>query len=180
MKVQSGRDVPHDINVIIEIPAYSDPVKYEVDKDTGALTVDRFMGTAMQYPTNYGYIPHSLSDDGDPVDVLVISPAPLLSGCVIRCRPIGVLKMVDEAGSDAKVLAVPVEKLTPCYKKVASYEDISEDVLIGYISFKETSFEDEVEEFIINNITLDNILDKINKFGIESLTDTDKKCLESF
>jgi inorganic pyrophosphatase len=124
MKVQSGRDVPHDINVIIEIPAYSDPVKYEVDKDTGALTVDRFMGTAMQYPTNYGYIPHSLSDDGDPVDVLVISPAPLLSGCVIRCRPIGVLKMVDEAGSDAKVLAVPVEKLTPCDKKVASYEDI--------------------------------------------------------
>ena len=135
MKVQSGRDVPHDINVIIEIPAYSDPVKYEVDKDTGALTVDRFMGTAMQYPTNYGYIPHSLSDDGDPVDVLVISPAPLLSGCVIRCRPIGVLKMVDEAGSDAKVLAVPVEKLTPCYKKVASYEDISEDKLAKIAHF---------------------------------------------
>jgi inorganic pyrophosphatase len=135
MKVQSGRDVPHDINVIIEIPAYSDPVKYEVDKDTGALTVDRFMGTAMQYPTNYGYIPHSLSDDGDPVDVLVISPAPLLSGCVIRCRPIGVLKMIDEAGSDAKILAVPVEKLTPCYKKVTSYEDISEDKLAKIAHF---------------------------------------------
>ncbi|MEN9757061.1 MAG: hypothetical protein RL755_1248 [Pseudomonadota bacterium] len=135
MKVQSGRDVPHDINVIIEIPAYSDPVKYEVDKDTGALTVDRFMGTAMQYPTNYGYIPHSLSDDGDPVDVLVITPAPLLSGCVIRCRPIGVLKMVDEAGSDAKVLAVPVEKLTPCYKKVTTFEDISEDKLAKIAHF---------------------------------------------
>mgnify|MGYP006265698981 CR=1 FL=1 len=135
MKVQSGRDVPHDINVIIEIPAYSDPVKYEVDKDTGALTVDRFMGTAMQYPTNYGYIPHSLSDDGDPVDVLVITPAPLLSGCVIRCRPIGVLKMIDEAGSDAKVLAVPIEKLTPCYKKVTSFEDISEDKLAKIAHF---------------------------------------------
>ncbi|MDQ5939944.1 MAG: Inorganic pyrophosphatase [Pseudomonadota bacterium] len=135
MKVPSGRDVPHDINVIIEIPAYSDPVKYEVDKDTGALTVDRFMGTAMQYPTNYGYIPHSLSDDGDPVDVLVITPAPLLSGCVIRCRPIGVLKMVDEAGSDAKVLAVPVEKLTPCYKKVTTFEDISEDKLAKIAHF---------------------------------------------
>ena len=135
MKVQSGRDVPHDINVIIEIPAYSDPVKYEVDKDTGALTVDRFMGTAMQYPTNYGYIPHSLSDDGDPVDVLVITPAPLLSGCVIRCRPIGVLKMIDEAGIDAKVLAVPIEKLTPCYKKVTSFEDISEDKLAKIAHF---------------------------------------------
>jgi inorganic pyrophosphatase len=135
MKVPSGKDVPHDINVIIEIPAYSDPVKYEVDKDTGALTVDRFMGTAMQYPTNYGYIPHSLSDDGDPVDVLVITPAPLLSGCVIRCRPIGVLKMVDEAGSDAKVLAVPVEKLTPCYKKVTTFEDISEDKLAKIAHF---------------------------------------------
>jgi len=135
MKVKSGKDVPHDINVIIEIPAYSDPVKYEVDKETGALTVDRFMGTAMQYPTNYGYVPHSLSDDGDPVDVLVISPAPLLSGCVIRCRPIGVLKMTDEAGEDAKILAVPVEKLTPCYKKVNTYEDISEDKLAKIAHF---------------------------------------------
>ncbi len=129
MRVPAGKDVPNDINVVIEIPAYSDPVKYEVDKDTGALTVDRFMGTAMQYPTNYGYVPHSLSDDGDPVDVLVITPAPLLSGCVVRCRPIGVLKMIDEAGSDAKILAVPVSKLTPCYKKVESYQDISEDKL---------------------------------------------------
>ncbi len=137
MKVSSGKDVPNDINVIIEIPAYSDPVKYEVDKDTGALTVDRFMGTAMQYPTNYGYVPHTLSDDGDPVDVLVITPAPLLSGCVIRCRPIGVLKMTDEAGSDAKVLAVPVEKLTPCYKKVHSYEDISDDKLAKIAHFFE-------------------------------------------
>ena len=134
-QVSAGNNVPFEINVIIEIPAYSDPVKYEVDKETGALTVDRFMGTAMQYPTNYGYIPHSLSDDGDPVDVLVITPAPLLSGCVIRCRPIGVLKMIDEAGSDAKVLAVPVEKLTPCYKKVTTFEDISEDKLAKIAHF---------------------------------------------
>ncbi|MFA5985233.1 MAG: inorganic diphosphatase [Methylococcaceae bacterium] len=129
IKVSPGKDVPHDINVVVEIPAYSDPVKYEVDKETGALTVDRFMGTAMQYPTNYGYVPQSLSEDGDPVDVLVITPAPLLSGCVLRCRPIGVLKMSDEAGPDAKVLAVPVQKLTPSYNRVHSYEDIPEDKL---------------------------------------------------
>lgn len=135
MKVPAGKDLPNDINVIIEIPAYSDPVKYEVDKDTGALTVDRFMGTAMQYPTNYGYVPSTLSDDGDPVDVLVIAPAPLLSGCVVRCRPIGVLKMTDEAGEDAKVLAVPVDKLTPFYKKVQSYEDIPEITLVKIAHF---------------------------------------------
>lgn len=128
-KVPSGVDIPNDINVIIEIPAFSDPVKYEVNKYTGLLTVDRFMGTAMQYPTNYGYIPHSLSDDGDPVDVLVMTPAPLLSGCVIRCRPIGILKMSDEAGNDAKVLAVPVHRLTPFYNKITSFEHITEGKL---------------------------------------------------
>ena len=125
-KVTAGENVPNDINVIIEIPAFSDPVKYEVDKHTGMLTVDRFMGTAMQYPTNYGYIPRSLSDDGDPVDVLVMTPAPLLSGCVVRCRPIGILKMTDEAGSDAKILAVPVHKLSPFYDKIVSFEQITE------------------------------------------------------
>lgn len=125
-KVTPGIDAPDDINVIIEIPAFSDPVKYEVDKHTGFLTVDRFMGTAMQYPTNYGYVPQTLADDGDPVDVLVMTPAPLLSGCVVRCRPVGILKMIDEAGSDAKVLAVPVPKLTPFYNRINSYEDITE------------------------------------------------------
>lgn len=124
--VTPGKNLPSDINVIIEIPAYSDPVKYEVDKDTGALTVDRFMGTAMQYPANYGYIPHTLSDDGDPVDVLVMTPAPILAGSVIRCRPVGVLKMSDEAGEDAKILAVPVQKLTTYYDKVESYLDFPE------------------------------------------------------
>ena len=127
--VPSGNDLPLDINVIIEIPSHSDPVKYEVDKDSGALFVDRFMGTAMHYPCNYGYVPHTLSDDGDAVDVLVITPIPLMHGSVIRCRPIGVLKMTDEAGEDAKVLAVPVSKLTPLYNDVKSYKDIPEITL---------------------------------------------------
>ena len=126
MKVSSGKHIPNDIYVIIEIPAYSDPVKYEVDKATGALFVDRFMGTAMQYPCNYGYVPHSLGEDGDPVDVLVISPSRLLSSSVVRCRPIGVLRMTDESGGDAKILAVPVDKLTPLYSKVSSFRDIPE------------------------------------------------------
>lgn len=124
MDVSSGKNTPNEINVIIEIPAYSDPVKYEVDKETGALFVDRFMGTAMQYPCNYGYVPHSLGDDGDPLDVLVISPAKLLSRSVVRCRPIGLLKMIDESGGDAKVLAVPIDKLTPLYAQVSSVRDI--------------------------------------------------------
>lgn len=135
--VTSGKDVPHDINVIIEIPAYSDPVKYEVEKETGALTVDRFMGTAMQYPANYGYVPHSLSDDGDPVDVLVVTPAPIIGGSVIRCRPVGVLKMSDEAGEDAKILAVPVPKLTPYYDKIETYQDFPQPMLDKIVHFFE-------------------------------------------
>jgi inorganic pyrophosphatase len=103
-----------------------DPVKYEVDKDSGAIFVDRFMGTSMQYPTNYGYIPHTLSDDGDPVDVLVLTPVPLLPGVVVRCRPLGVLLMEDEAGLDAKVLAVPVPKVCDLYGNFQTYKDVSE------------------------------------------------------
>ncbi len=135
MKINSGRDVPRDINVVIEIPAYSSPVKYEIDKETGALTVDRFMGTSMQYPINYGYLPQSLTGDGDPVDVLVITPDPVLSGAVIRCRPIGLLKMRDESGEDNKVLAVPVQKLTPTYSRVESYKDVPPDTLAKITHF---------------------------------------------
>ncbi len=124
-RVTSGKDVPNDINVIIEIPSHSDPVKYEVDKETGAMFVDRFMNTAMHYPCNYGYIPHTLSDDGDPVDVLVVTPIPLISGSVIRCRAVGMLKMTDEAGEDAKLLAVPHEKLCKLYKDAEKPEDMS-------------------------------------------------------
>jgi inorganic pyrophosphatase len=123
-RVSSGADVPNDINVIIEIPAHSDPVKYEVDKETGAMFVDRFMNTAMFYPCNYGYVPHTLSDDGDPVDVLVVTPQPLISGSVVRCRPVGVLKMTDESGDDAKVLAVPVDKLYPGNSHVKGINDM--------------------------------------------------------
>lgn len=121
-----GKDVPHDINVVIEIPAFSPPVKYELDKDTNSLVVDRFMGTAMQYPANYGFVPQTLSEDGDPVDVLVITPHPLVHGCMIRCRPIGVLKMTDESGKDAKILALPVEKLCPMYSKIKTLDDLPE------------------------------------------------------
>jgi inorganic pyrophosphatase len=123
--VPAGRDLPNDFNVIIEIPMNSDPVKYEVDKDTGAIFVDRFMGTAMHYPCNYGYIPKTISDDGDPVDVLVVTPFPLHPGVVVRCRPVGVLKMSDEAGGDAKLLAVPVDKILPIYTHWQKPEDMN-------------------------------------------------------
>ena len=124
--VPTGKNLPDDFNVIIEIPMQGDPVKYEVDKESGAIFVDRFMGTSMQYPCNYGYIPHTLSEDGDPADVLVLTPVPLLPGVVVRCRPLGVLKMTDEAGGDAKLLAVPVEKVCGLYNHLKSYKDVSD------------------------------------------------------
>lgn len=129
MEISSGRDVPNEINVVIEIPMNGDPVKYEVDKESGALFVDRFMATAMYYPTNYGYVPNTLSDDGDPVDVLVVTPNPLISGAVIRCRPIGMLKMTDESGIDAKVLAVPVSKLSKMYEGIETHNDLPQPLL---------------------------------------------------
>ncbi len=128
-RVPSGKDLPNDFNVIIEIPMHAEPIKYEVDKDSGAIFVDRFMSTAMHYPCNYGYIPHTIAGDGDPVDVLVVSQFALPPGVVVRCRPIGMLKMTDEAGEDAKLLAVPVDKLTPMYKNVKTYQDIPQIVL---------------------------------------------------
>lgn len=128
-QVPSGKSLPEDINVIIEIPLNGDPIKYEVDKDTGAIFVDRMLGTAMHYPCNYGYVPHTLCGDGDPVDVLVVMPLALIPGSVIRCRPIGVLKMTDESGEDAKIVAVPVDKVTPLYSKVDSVRDLPEITL---------------------------------------------------
>ncbi len=130
--VSIGKDVPNDIHVIIEIPANMDPIKYEVDKASGALFVDRFIGTGMRYPANYGYIPHTLSEDGDPLDVLVVTPYPVLPGSVIRCRPIGKLNMEDEAGIDTKLIAVPHDKLTPLYKDIQEYSDLPE-LLLGQI-----------------------------------------------
>jgi len=128
-RVPSGKDVPNEINVIIEIPAHADPVKYEVDKDTGAMFVDRFMSTAMHYPCNYGYVPHTLSKDGDPVDVMVVTPVPLISGSVIACRPVGVLKMTDESGDDAKVLAVPIDKLCVSFRNSQDICDVPQMLL---------------------------------------------------
>ena len=136
-RVTSGKDVPNDINVIIEIPSHSDPVKYEVDKETGAMFVDRFMNTAMHYPCNYGYVPHTLSEDGDPVDVLVITPVPLISGSVIRCRPIGLLRMTDEAGPDGKVLAVPIDKLCTLYRHAQGPDDVPAQLLAQIAHFFE-------------------------------------------
>ena len=124
--VPAGKELPDDIYVVIEIPANSDPIKYEVDKETGTLFVDRFMATAMFYPANYGYVNNTLSSDGDPVDVLVPTPYPLQPGSVIRCRPVGVLKMTDEAGGDAKVVAVPHTKLSKEYDHIKDGGDLPE------------------------------------------------------
>ena len=130
--VSAGKDLPKNFNVVIEIPAMSEPVKYEVDKDSGALFVDRFMGTAMHYPCNYGYIPETLMDDGDAADVLVVTPIPLKHASVIRCRPVGVLDMTDESGRDVKLVAVPVSKLTPLYDHVKEATDLP-DLLLNQI-----------------------------------------------
>lgn len=135
MEIETGRDVPNEINVIIEIPMHGEPVKYEVDKSTGALFVDRFLTTAMYYPANYGYIPNTLSEDGDPVDVLVVTPIPLISGAVVRCRVIGMLKMTDESGVDMKLLAVPINKLCKIYEAVKTYQDMSQHLLLSLEHF---------------------------------------------
>ena len=124
--IPAGKDLPHDIYVVIEIPANSSPVKYEIDKDADALFVDRFMASPMFYPANYGYINNTLANDGDALDVLVVTPYPVVPGSVIRCRPVGVLNMTDEAGEDAKLLAVPHEKLTQTYNDVQDITDLPE------------------------------------------------------
>ncbi len=132
-QITAGKDIPNNINVVIEIPAHSSPVKYELDKESGAMMVDRFMATAMFYPANYGFVPHTLSEDGDPVDVLVVTPHPLITGAVICCRPVGMLKMTDESGVDAKIIAVPVDKLSPLYTDISSTDDLPE-LLLSQIS----------------------------------------------
>ncbi|MGQ9658995.1 MAG: inorganic diphosphatase [Thermochromatium sp.] len=128
-KVSRGDNPPYILNVIIEIPAHSEPVKYEMDKKTGAMFVDRFMSTAMHYPCNYGYVPHTLSSDGDPVDVMVVTPYPLIPGSVVKCRPIGLLKMTDESGDDAKILALPIDALYKGYRQVESFRDMPQHLL---------------------------------------------------
>lgn len=122
--VPTGKNAPDEINVIIEIPMGGEPIKYEVDKDSGALFVDRILGTSMRYPCNYGYVPHTLCGDGDPADVLVFMDIPLMHASVVKCRPIGMLKMTDESGEDAKIIAVPVSKISTYYDKVESINDL--------------------------------------------------------
>lgn len=136
-RVSYGEKVPNEINVIIEIPSHSDPVKYEVDKETGAMFVDRFMGTAMHYPCNYGYVPQTLSEDGDPVDVLVVTPVPVISGAVVQVRPLGMLQMTDEAGRDGKILAVPVDKLSGMYSAINTVRDLPKPLLDSISHFFE-------------------------------------------
>jgi inorganic pyrophosphatase len=123
-KISIGKDAPKDINVIIEIPMDSDPIKYEFDKDSGAILVDRFMQTTMRYPCNYGFVPHTLSEDGDPIDVLVVTHYPIIPGAVVRVRPIGVFLMEDESGKDEKIIAVPVSKLDMSFDNIKSTEDL--------------------------------------------------------
>lgn len=124
-RVSSGTNPPDNVNVIVEIPLHGAAVKYELDKETGAMFVDRFLNTAMHYPCNYGYIPQTLAKDGDPIDVIVMTPIPIIHGAVIQCRPIGVLKMVDEEGDDSKIMVVPLDSVSRFSKDIYSYEDIN-------------------------------------------------------
>ncbi|AJQ94410.1 inorganic diphosphatase [Gynuella sunshinyii] len=124
--IPAGKELPNDFYAVIEIPANHDPIKYEIEKDFDAVFVDRFMATPMFYPANYGFIPQTLADDGDPLDVLVITPYPVIPGSVIRCRPLGVLLMSDEAGGDAKLVAVPHSKLTTIYDHMNDIDDVPE------------------------------------------------------
>ncbi|HEX2593747.1 MAG TPA: inorganic diphosphatase [Rhizomicrobium sp.] len=132
-KIPAGRNPPKDVNALIEIPAGGLPVKYEMDKKSGALFVDRFVHTAMFYPGNYGFIPQTLSEDGDPVDIIVISAVPVLPASVIRCRPVGALIMTDQAGPDEKIIAVPTDDLHPFYHGVHTYSDLP-DILLKQIA----------------------------------------------
>ena len=127
--VATGRNPPEEVNVIVEVPVGGEPIKYEMDKASGAMVVDRFLYTAMRYPGNYGFIPHTLSDDGDPIDVLIANQRGIAPGAIIAVRPVGVLKMEDEAGGDEKIIAVPVPRLTRRYEHVENYTDLPEITL---------------------------------------------------
>lgn len=139
--ISVGENPPHDVNVIIEVPMGSEPVKYELDKDSGALYVDRFLHTAMYYPANYGFIPHTLCGDGDPIDVMVVGRNPVVPGCIVRCRPVGVMLMEDEKGTDEKILAVPHDKLHPYYEDVTGYRDLPK-ILLDQIAHFFTHYKD--------------------------------------
>ena len=128
-QISSGNNPPFDINVLVEVPIGGEPIKYELDKASGTLIVDRMLYTSMHYPGNYGFIPHTLSNDGDPIDVLIANSRPIVPGAVCNCRPVGVLYMTDEAGGDEKIIAVPSDKVSPTYRKVMNYSDLPEMLL---------------------------------------------------
>ena len=136
-RVGPGDNPPEEVNVIIEIPVRGEPVKYELDKKTGALFVDRYLNTSMVYPCNYGYIPRTLALDGDPVDVLIATPMPIIHGAVMRCRPIGVLDMEDEAGDDSKILAIPIDKVSVFHHQITSHKDLQPALINQIVHFFE-------------------------------------------
>ena len=174
-QVGYGKNPPNNINAIIEIPSHSDPVKYEVDKETGAMFVDRFMSTSMHYPCNYGYIPNTLSGDGDPADVLVLTPVPVITGSVVRVRPLGMLQMTDEAGEDAKILAVPVDKLSSMYTGYNSILDVPKQLLDAISHFFEHYKDLEVGKWVKINGWVDieeankEIMNSIDRYNDQSV-----------
>jgi inorganic pyrophosphatase len=161
MRVDSipiGMNPPFDVNVIVEIPIGGEPIKYELDKASGTMFVDRMLYTSMHYPGNYGFIPHTLSDDGDPLDVLIANSRPIVPGAVCNCRPVGVLFMRDEAGSDEKIIAVPSDKVSPIYRKVRTYADLPEMMLSRIAHFYEHYKDLELGKWV-----------KIDRWGDEAL-----------
>lgn len=140
-KIIAGQNLPDDLNVIIEVPLGGHPIKYEIDKASGAMFVDRYLYTEMRYPCNYGFVPHTLSLDGDPIDVMVVGNRPLVPGAVVRARPVGVLMMTDDKGQDEKILAVPHPNLTPYYDKISTYRDLP-DILVEKITHFFTHYKD--------------------------------------
>ena len=147
-KIPVGRNPPWDVNVVIEVPLHGEPVKYEMDKESGAMFVDRFLHTAMRYPCNYGFIPHTLADDGDPVDILVAARTAVVPGAVVRARPIGVLIMEDEAGLDEKILSVPCDDLHPYYSDIGSYRGLPQILLEQISHFFEHYKDLEVDKWV--------------------------------
>lgn len=147
-KIPSGVNPPSDVNVVIEVPLGGEPIKYEIDKASGAMFVDRFLYTSMRYPCNYGFIPHTLSEDGDPIDVMVVGQRALVPGAVVRARPIGVLMMEDEAGFDEKIIAVPHEKLTRFYDKIRDVSDLPEISVERIVHFFERYKDLEPEKWV--------------------------------
>jgi inorganic pyrophosphatase len=173
--VSAGNNVPAEFNVIVEIPMHSDPIKFEIDKESHAIFVDRFMSTAMRYPCNYGYIPRTLSADGDPADVLVVAPFALQPGVVLACRAVGLMRMEDEHGQDNKVLAVPVDKLTRLYRKVSGPQDLP-DVLLEQIAHFFAHYKDlepgkfaHVGAFESAEAAIEEIMQGVASYQAESL-----------